>query len=408
LEQEYLDAFFALQLTQWENYACDAGHDLSVYDRQLWDLLRAPAPDVFAGRKAQVWEQIRLRGLVDRHPQVAALRNKLDDRRNYSACRPGSTGDEDDAAAALAAQIRPDVLELIRLRNTLSSELGHASYLDLALFAEELEETHIRSLLTSYLTQNLTASNSGYPPCPETGLSPDLSYDPDEMLSATLTQLGLSHLAGRISLAVRDQPWAAGYTGVLRVPGDVRVLVRPGRSARSLGTLLHEIGHAIAHASNQEQGLYQTWSQTHDEVLACIFARAAAHAAVDEQTRGALRAAERDLNVRCAVSALFEFDLWGRPERADGLYAAHHAVLGVPISAPGAWVLDSFRSIDPVCVHAYALGDVFASRVTAGLEGRHGHDYRAWGRWLAGSLASSGRRESLWQKISSLGAPGPY
>lgn len=79
-EERYLRLFGKLQRHQWENYVCGASHDLSKDDRDLFEFLRSVKDGAgFSGRRGLVFESIAARDLVDRHPNVARIRNRLDE-----------------------------------------------------------------------------------------------------------------------------------------------------------------------------------------------------------------------------------------------------------------------------------------------------------------------------------------
>jgi site-specific recombinase XerD len=54
------------------------------------------------------------------------------------------------------------------------------------------------------------------------------------------------------------------------VPDDIRILVGPVTSLNQELTLYHELGHAIAHAQNTEQGIFKTWTGAYDEAMAIV------------------------------------------------------------------------------------------------------------------------------------------
>jgi len=109
-------------------------------------------------------------------------------------------------------------------------------------------------------------------------------------------------------------------------------------------------------------------------------------------------------NVRCAVSFLFELDLWLSQENPEELYLEHYGKLGLAIEDPMVWALDSFRSVDPVYIHNYVLGSIAADQIVNKLESLFlNQPPQLYGRWLEVELYSLGRQESWPSKLERLG-----
>lgn len=102
--------------------------------------------------------------------------------------------------------------------------------------------------------------------------------------------------------------------------------------------------------------------------------------------------------VRCSLSCLFELALWENPAQAEANYLEYYGQLGLDLGDPAIWALDSFRSIDPVYIHNYVLGDIVARRTLAHLERLYGADYGAWGNWLVEHYYAAGREQTLLEK----------
>jgi len=107
-------------------------------------------------------------------------------------------------------------------------------------------------------------------------------------------------------------------------------------------------------------------------------------------------------NVRCAISFLFELDLNKRIDDAEKLYLRHYRPLGIKQEDAGLWVLDSFRTLDPVYIHNYVLGDAVASETIRFLKTRFGTDLPRWGEWIRKNYLACGSRKSFGEKISLL------
>jgi hypothetical protein len=215
--------------------------------------------------------------------------------------------------------------------------------------------------------------------------------------------LGFERLQEAIPITVQEQA-IEGYAGILSVPHDIRILVRPISSLNRWLTLFHELGHALAHALNAQPGIFKTWTSVHDESMAVVIEHIAASVLLDQANRESARALSILENTRCAISALFEFELWEHPEAAERLYLRHYAQLGLPIASPEVWALDSFRSLDPVYVQNYVIGDLVADKTINLLDREYGRNSRQWGRWLLRNYYADGRKRSLREKTAVTGA----
>jgi hypothetical protein len=388
--ERYLQLFFRLQLAQWENYAAGAKHDLAALDGEIYACLRdgeLSAGDLTA--ETLIFWGVRRRGLVDRDPAVSRLRNRLDDWDNYlGGLLPV---DPAERRRLLAERMRPDVLQLMQLRDRLAREQGFPSYPELVLQTEGLDPGWVRQTVADYLhrhldeARELIATNkiqwaTWFTDLEQLG-NIQLRLEAEAISQQLLEQLGLADALRCISLQVREDG-LAGYTGVIRPRSDVRILIRPVTSLSRLITLCHELGHAVCHALNQAKGLAQTWTASYDEAMAVLLEQIGVQLLLPEDMQRQARQIALLENVRCAISFLFELELWRQPHRAEELYLEHYGQLGLELGNPLLWALDSFRSIDPVYIQNYVLGAVLAERTIDRLADLYGNDYRAWGEGL--------------------------
>lgn len=194
----------------------------------------------------------------------------------------------------------------------------------------------------------------------------------------------------------------SGYAAILSAPDDVRLLIKPVTSVKRLLTLCHETGHALSHACNKQSGIFGTWTVAHDETMAIVLE----HVATERLMEDPLSSYSRQIMVletaRCSLSGLFELALWEQPNRAEELYMEHYGRIGLEPMSPALWVLDSFRTIDPVYIHSYVLGDCIARDTVAFLLERYGKDLPRWGSWLRQNYYADGRCRSLAEKTAVL------
>ncbi len=396
-EERYLDLFFRWQRYQWENYASDGSWDLNEVDAQLFSLFDStrdmPRP---AGRRGEVLGHIIDRGLVDQHPEVARLRNRIDTMHPRSA-------------AVDRGQLRTTVLRLMHLRDGLAQERGHPSYVDLVLGIQDFDRDEIRALVEGYLHGNLDEAvgliarheltwEDWFSGLREIG---EVPVNPEDLVDRLLRALGYEAEIQRPGVLMKEQP-ISGYVGVLSVPDDVRILVRPVRSLQGAMTLLHESGHALAHRFNRAEGIFKTWTSLHDEVMAVLVERIGIHVLMGARCRETAATLSLLEGVRVATSFLFELDLWAYPSEAEDLYMRHYGRLGLKIPDPGIWVADTFRSLDPVYIHSYLAGEMVAEKAVPHLVHQFGEDLPMWGSWLRENCFADGRRRSLREKVAPL------
>ena len=243
---------------------------------------------------------------------------------------------------------------------------GAASYPALVLASEELDAQWLRRFLDEFLERNLPAAHSL---SASLGLNPVNWFrkagQPGRASTASQTRwtcgrrlldvLQPGELSAKPSFTIEDHG-LAGYTGVLHVPDDVRILARPARSLHQWLTLVHEMGHALQHLSCTQTGVLATWTTVDDETGAIIVEHLASAALLPDALAGTARDIQFLEAVRCAISARFELDLWDNPDDAQQLYVKWYGRLVDGLLDAALWALDSFRSIDPMSVFSYVIG----------------------------------------------------
>lgn len=290
------------------------------------------------------------------------------------------------------------LLELCRLRNWHARAQGYASYPQMALCAQGLsgrEDTCYRSVL-SYLHQPAVKDNVELPDisCMEEywrvlekqfGVTLQETYTPDnyrQFVQSLLEALGLSRMAENLEVVVAEQPYASGVAfdlsqGVSRHAG---ILIRPA-GIRAFFTSAHELGHALLYLHrSRTRTVLPAWLNEGYAVLLeddeRLIRTALRHLCSDETITEWLTVQRRlhqiDYN-RIWASILTEDALWTCVERMDLTDEENIATItsqcadfysqyiGTTYADPLRWALDSFRSVDPVYVHAYALARDFAA-----------------------------------------------
>lgn len=149
--------FWEYQLYQWENYACNANHNLSEIDNEIFKIVKLVKNNIETlNQKGKIFYSILYRELVDRAPEVSRLRNRLDNWDNYShGLSKKQTLTRIHYLSILAERMKPDVLVLMKTKNRLVEELGFSSYPDMVFSTEGIEIKTLITMLKCYFKKNL-------------------------------------------------------------------------------------------------------------------------------------------------------------------------------------------------------------------------------------------------------------
>ena len=394
-----------LRRREWAAYAEDQLLDRTAIEQAIFEAAARSEPVATAGRSADadpdatLVEHVRRRALVDYDPEVARLRDRLDDWGTYG---PLPVDPTTAWRRSLAAAMEPDLVALLRLRNALAREQGAASYGHLAMTAEGLDLDEVAAAMRSL---RATGLGDAHALAADAGLTIEMWFDGlDRIAEPTnldavavaadlATRLGCDDLFGRIRWTVRDGP-LAGWAAAVAIPDDIRVLVRPARSLRDVATVYHELGHALAYAGTRALGIRAIPSDTQDELMGVVLELVGVQLMLPADAQERLRRIQAAESVRVATSALFEIAIQDEPERARELFEAWYRPL-VAVPDPAVWALDSFRWADPFRIHAYGLGARLGATLVARLDEGFGEDPAAWGGWLPDELWVPGRRAAF-------------
>jgi peptidoglycan hydrolase-like protein with peptidoglycan-binding domain len=413
-EKEYMDKYWKIQTAQWCNYFENENYNLSEIDADIYDTVKLFSKQVQPiDRKSKIASLLMQKDLVDKDPLVSEIRNRIDNLDNYN-----DNISEDIKAnryqykLALSYKMKDDVKELMNTRNALSKQMGFDSYPDLVLTTEEIDKDNLIHSLNEFLESNLPKAIEiikKYNIKWETWFS-DLSrlgvtknqYDPIELVDQLLKTFGFDEIKRKIQISFMEK----GYAGCAAElsPNDIKIVVEPIKSLNNLRTLFHEMGHAILYSLNKEEGIYKILPPSHDEAMAVVIEYIAPMLLMLNKTdREKIFEIITLEYTRCAISSLYEFDLWQNPEIAEELYIKHYSRLGVEINNPSMWASDTFRSIDPVYVHNYVIGAMLSEKVFTYLQSKNSCNYKEWGAWLIDNIYKDGRKKSFKEKIRVLG-----
>ncbi|MCF8008469.1 MAG: hypothetical protein K9K32_01775 [Halanaerobiales bacterium] len=395
------------QLLQWENYALDKNNDLNKINQEIYSLIKEINYNkLFNKRKREVFINLSKRLRVENDPEIARLRNKLDNKDNYKKDLDFKANNQ----VKLAKRMRNDLIELLYLRNYKAQKQGFKSYPDLIFSAEELSKETIIKEVKSYLNKNLKSAKeiikeynltwgNWFTKLGEQG-SLD-SSDPNYYIKCLFHSLDLDNIYHNINFKYKKDG-ISGMTFRTSPPEEIRILLKPVTSPMRSRVLLHECGHAINYIKNHRQGLYSLLTTSFDEIMAVLFEKIGINLCLTEEEREIALQVSLLENVRCSISFLFEMELWKDPENAEEKFIRHQKILPIITQKKELWVLDSFRYIDPVYIHNYVLGDIYAKKIINYLNDRYNDDYKKWSNIIIDHFLKDGLNKSFMDKYVEL------
>lgn len=408
-EEVYLEKYWELQRQQWCNYFEDGNYDLSILDSEIYELVCLYSNKIkVTDPKSKIANLLITRSIVDKHPEVSQLRNRIDNLDNYNENIPSEIRKNNyKYKLEIARRMKKDVLQLMNIRNELAADFGYDSYPELVLTTEGIHKEKLNKLLNDFLDKNLSKAKEiikKYNITFENWFE-DLdriskinsSYNPNTLIDELLKKLGFIEVKDKIKIEY-SQGGFSGYTAELS-PKDIRIAVEQVESLDCLRTLFHELGHAILYSLNREDGLFRILPASIDEAMAVVFEYIAPVILFDSYNIEKIYELMTLGYTRCAISALFEFDLWQDLNKAEELYVRHYNKFGLEVNDSGIWAYDSFRSIDPVYIHNYVVGAKLAEKLIDYLSQKLSKDYTAWGKWLYQNVYIDGSKTRLKDKI---------
>ena len=413
-EKKYMDKYWKLRAAQWNNYFENKNYNLNELETEIYNLVKLNLENIHSiDRKSQVAVSIIKKDLVDKNPLSSVLRNKIDNVENYCYNIPEFIkADKYKYKLALSENMREDVIKLMNVRNYLSKQLGFNSYPELIFVTEEIDKNNIIRSLNKFLDCNLSKAKKiikKYGIKWETWFS-DLNeisiinkqYDPVKLIKQLMEMIGFDEILEGLKIYFTEKG-IAGYATQLS-PIEVRIAVKPIESLYLLQTLFHELGHAVSYSLNREEGIFKILPPSQDEVMAVAMEFIALILLeLDSEDKEKMNEIITLEYVRCAISSLFEFDLWDNLESAEELYTLHFSKLGLKINEPSIWAVDTFRSIDPVYIHNFPVGALLAEEMINYLESLYSDNYKKWGDWLHDNIHKDGRGKPFSEKIKLFG-----
>ena len=408
-ENEFMDLVKKQQILQWENYAKGKNNNLNRVNKLIFEYINNNYnKSMFSGRKKDYFSKLALKYQIENDSEIAYLRNKLDDKKNYISS-DFSDQSNSDYKLELSKRMSSDVVNIIKLRNYKARELEFASYPDLIFHTEELEKDCVVKSIKNFLDKNLSKANlliekynlswdNWFTNLREAGQLKNI--DPEYYIENFLDKLNLNHIRSGLKFDFIKQP-ISGIAFCISSPEDIRILLKPLDSIFQCKTLFHETGHGINYTSNQADGIYNLFTNSFDETMAVIWDNIGIKICLSDQEQEIAKDIKLLEAIRTAISFLFEIKLWKNPESAEVLFEQYYSKLDITMSNPKLWSLDSFRYIDPVYVYNYSLGEIYAKKIISILERNFAKNYLEWGNILTKHFLHDGMEESWINKYNS-------
>ena len=355
-----------------------------------------------------------------------------------------------EASKAIGARIAPLLLDLVRRRNQAARDLGFTNYYSMELELQEIDEDELFALLADFsdrsdeafrelkgrLDAELAARygvsenevrpwhwddffSQEAPAFGEVDLDPIFApLDHEAVARDYFAEIGLpvEDVLERSDLHERDGKDQHAFCTDIDREGDVRMLCNLRPNERWMGTLLHELGHAVYDKYIPRTIPYLLRTAAHTlstESIAMYFGRLTRdpewlrqtigttldpeqEAAVHEQQRLSMLVAMRWM----LVMVHFEQAMYANPDREDlnslwWDFVEKYQLIRRPEgrNEPD-WATKLHLSLAPVYYHNYLLGELMASQLTHAM------------RELPGGSADAGF--FLQEQIFSRGATLPW
>lgn len=268
-EIQYEEIAFELGDAYWNYYSAEAVTDLKAPKNKFYNLLhndtlntlintwyprRNEIADTILKRRVEKWHHVLLSASVEYDKEIMELRNELEEMMEVSGDKDVSEYDFDGK-----------VLELIKLRNQKSIELGYDNYVHLSFetnglgykwfmdFVNEIEEstyTPFNNLVQQAKAEN-KIKNFG-----QTDLFQFIGQfyrnndpvklktkDNIELVKISLNNIGINYSELPAKLVEMELPAGVGGQGLMiNIPNDFRAVMTLGMD---ISVWMHEMGHGL-------------------------------------------------------------------------------------------------------------------------------------------------------------------
>ncbi|MCH4890947.1 hypothetical protein EZV73_25430 [Acidaminobacter sp. JC074] len=388
LESLMMDLYYQKNRMQMQNYIFDSCYDITAIDERIYELLS----------NGDISYPFLLRTFVDSSPDCSCLLNRIDNYENYKK----NISDEVEKGSIkykvkIARAMKEDVIALMKARDMVAKALDYKSYPDLILSSDGLTIDELKKVLNKHLDKHLVDVKrlikqhqlewSTWFRDLDNICDKKENYSSNEYVQKVLTKFDLN-LRSKIKLEISSELFASFVIATSK--NDINVFIRESSTLGEVLALFHELGHAIHYSMIEGDGLKNILPSSLSEIMAVVIEYIATQILLEGDERRQLNEIMLIDYTRCAISSLFELDLYEKIGDAENLYVKHYTKLGLEVNNPSVWSYDSFRSIDPVYIHNYVLGYTIAKNMYEKLKDTYGDDYGKWGAWLVENIYKHG------------------
>lgn len=349
--KDYIDLNYMLNKLQWENYIDNKKHNLNNVCEKIFEYI-----DSMLKNKEIILSKRYIREWIDKSCEVSTLKNKLDDFDNY-------INEVRIIKEDLADKICPDVISLMKLRNTKSIEIGYKNYQDAILKSDNMTYEELKNWLDDFINKNMQNAiqiinkynvkwNSWFSDLDKINDENIKYIDSYELIFKFAEKMDMLEVIENVKIYYGNSICFATKIA----PDDIRISVGDIKSLNDIRTLFHEFGHAILYYYSNDS--YFQITQCLDEVFAVIIENLAPTIVLSEDEVSKINEINCLEYARTAVSGLFELELWNNIDLAEKLYSKYYSRFNIEIENPKLWCLDSFRSIDCMYIYNYTLGQI--------------------------------------------------
>ena len=386
LEKKLVELLGKQKLFLWDNYALGQDRDLNEVDQSIYNLLKNIDPkNFFKGRKKEIFERLYYKLMIENDPEIAVLKNKLDNNENYN-----NKLDKNDVdyKIKIAKRKKEDVIQLMKLRNKKAKNCGFNSYPDFNFYYEELHKETVIKMIKKYLEDNINKANDLINEYDLTwqnwferlrNIGSIEKQEPSYHFNCLLKKLDLNINSKDIKFKTKKDG-ISGMTFNISIPDDIRILSKPITSPMTGRVFFHECGHAINYVTANDNGIYNIYNPFHDEAVAIIFENIGIQLCMNKKEEKIAEEVKFLETIRCSISFLFEMELWKKPDQAEELFLKYQYLLNMKHNQKEIWELNSFRYIDPVYIQNYVLGEIYANRIIDSLNNNYNDNYIKWGQ----------------------------
>lgn len=353
-ELNYLELYYQLNRCYWNEIVLNSKRECDPLERQLHIL--AKSLKINSPKNDYKRTHIVDRALVDYHPDIVAMSNFLSRKENYL------TDQEIDIE-----KMSTDYLLLMALRDRLAVKQNYSSYVSMVLKLEGLKFKHLHGCLNKWLDQQIETSKA---------LISKYSLSLDHWYSG-LRQINcdceLNHIKlidkltslfpeSRDNLTIHRNPSDRTGYAVEVSEGEVWINVQRVDTLFDMSVFFHQMGHGLAHALDQSEGLNRIYTNFYEELTGILVERFM-EKLLSEEAQVCLKDIRKLQYTRFGIEALFELELWFSDTSPEDLFRANYQKLLSNLEQMSVHMMNSLHITEPLYMYNYVLADIVAEKI---------------------------------------------